>query len=307
MYNSFYGLSFNPFDKQQLKEKDHFISKDFREMTNRLNYLKDIRGIGVFTARPGMGKSFCLRCFAASLNPSLFHMEYLCLSTISVAYFYKQLCSILGVSDKGGKTGMFKAIQEQITYLYKEKRQPLLLAIDEAQYLSTGILNDIKMLMNYGYDSVNYFTLILCGESHLNDTLRKPVHEALRQRITVHYNYAGLSDDEVSKYILHKLQLAGASSTIIDPAALAAAHSFTQGNPRLIDNLMTDALTTFFTSSITSKMSLIVTPHLYLSSLSVLISPLWVCQMTPSSSPGRELICFIIINLPHFTNRFPQC
>lgn len=168
MYNSFYGLSFNPFDKQQLKEKDHFVSSDFREMTNRLNYLKDIRGIGVFTARPGMGKSYALRCFAASLNPSLFHMEYLCLSTISVADFYKQLCSILGVSDKGGKTGMFKAIQEQITYLYKEKRQPLLLAIDEAQYLSTGILNDIKMLMNYGYDSVNYFTLILCGESHLN-------------------------------------------------------------------------------------------------------------------------------------------
>ena len=177
MYNSYYGLSFNPFDKQQLKEKDHFISKDFTEMTNRLNYLKDIRGIGVFTARPGMGKSYALRCFAAGLNPSLYHMEYLCLSTISVADFYKQLCAILGVSDKGGKTGMFQAIQEQITYLYKEKHQPLLLAIDEAQYLNTGILNDIKMLMNYGYDSVNYFTLILCGETYLNDTLRKPAHE----------------------------------------------------------------------------------------------------------------------------------
>ena len=70
--------------------------------------------------------------------------------------------------------------------------------------------------------------------------------QALRQRITVHYNYAGLSDNEVSKYILHKLQLAGAASTIIEPAALAAAHSFTQGNPRLIDNLMTDALTIGF-------------------------------------------------------------
>ena len=68
MYNSYYGLSFNPFDKQQLKEKDHFISRDFTEMTNRLNYLKDIRGIGVFTARPGMGKSYALRCFAAGLN-----------------------------------------------------------------------------------------------------------------------------------------------------------------------------------------------------------------------------------------------
>lgn len=167
-----------------------------------MDYLKDIRGIGVFTSRPGMGKSYCLRCFAKSLNPSLFHMEYLCLSTISVADFYKQLCAIPRVPDKDGKTVMFKAIQEQITYLYKEKRQPLLLAVDETQYLNTGILND---------------------------TLRKPVHEAPRQRITVHYNYSGLSDGEVSKYILHKIQLAGASGTIIDPVALAAAaaHSFT--------------------------------------------------------------------------------
>ena len=244
MYNSFYGLSFNPFDKQQMKEKDHFISRDFQEMTHRLNYLKDIRGIGVFTARPGMGKSYALRCFAASLNPSLYHMEYLCLSTISVADFHKQLYDILGVSDKGGKTGIFQAIQQQITYLYKEKGQPLLLAIDEAQYLNIGILNDIKMLMNYGYDSVNYFTLIFCGESHLNDTLRKPVHKALRQRITVHYNYSGLSDEEIAKYILHKLNLAGAPASIMEQAALiAAVHSYTQGNPRLIDNLMSDALT----------------------------------------------------------------
>ena len=29
MYSSYYGLTFNPFDKQQLKEKDHFISRDF--------------------------------------------------------------------------------------------------------------------------------------------------------------------------------------------------------------------------------------------------------------------------------------
>ena len=85
--------------------------------------------------------------------------------------------------------------------------------------------------------------MILCGESHLNDAIRKPVLEALHQRITIHYNYVGLSDDEVSRYILHKLQLAGASATIIDTTAHAAAHNFTQGNPRLIDNLMTDALT----------------------------------------------------------------
>ena len=110
MFRSYYGLSFNPFDKQNAREKDRFLSKDISEMTSRLDYLKDTRGIGLFTARPGMGKSFALRCFAKSLNPNLYHMEYICLSTVSVMEFYRQLCSVLGVEPRGGKPGMFRAM-----------------------------------------------------------------------------------------------------------------------------------------------------------------------------------------------------
>ncbi len=240
---AYYGLAFNPFDTQSVKEKDRFLSADFKEMTARLEYLKDSRGIGVFTASPGMGKSFALRCFAAGLNPSLCRMEYICLSTVSVMEFYRQFCSVLGVEGRGGKPGMFRSIQEQVYSLYKEKRQPLLLAIDEAQYLSAGILDDIKMLVNHGYDSLNCFTLVLCGEPHLNNILRRPVHEALRQRITVHYNFAGLADSEVAQYISHKITCASGTPSIIDAAALSAVHSHSGGNPRLIDNLMADALT----------------------------------------------------------------
>lgn len=137
---------------------------------------------------------------------------------------------------------MFKSIQEQIIYLYKEKRQPLLLAIDECQYLNTAILNDLKMLMNYEYDSLNCFTLILCGETHFISTLRRPVHEALRQRITVHYEFQGLSDEEVPAYVRHKISSAGGSTDIINEAAMAALNSMSQHNPRIIDNTMSTAL-----------------------------------------------------------------
>lgn len=242
MSNSFYGLSHNPFDKQLLKENDSFCSKDYDAMMARLGYLRDIRGIGVFTASPGMGKSYALRCFAKSLNNNLHQMEYLCLSTISVSEFYKQLCHLLGLDAKGGKTTMFKNIQDRIHYLYKEKRKPLILAIDEAQYLNAGILKDLKMLMNHGYDSLNCFTLILAGEPHLNNTLEKPIHEALKQRITVHYNFKGLDDDEVGQYIYHKLTVAGGARSIIDDSAISAAHSYSRGNPRLLDNVMGHAL-----------------------------------------------------------------
>jgi type II secretory pathway predicted ATPase ExeA len=197
---SYYGLSFNPFDKQSLLEKDSFESRDFKEMVSRLNFLKDSRGIGVFTARPGMGKSFAIRCFAKKLNPNLYQMAYICLSTVSVTEFYRQFCNVLGVSDKGGKSSMFTSIREQIVCLFKEKRKPLIVAIDEAQYLNSAILADVKMIMNYSYDSLNCFTLILCGESHLNATLRKPVHEALRQRISIHYDFVGLSAEETASF-----------------------------------------------------------------------------------------------------------
>lgn len=239
----FYGLSCNPFEKQSLTEGNVFESRDHHQMISRLDYLKDIRGIGVFTAAPGMGKSYALRCFEHSLNKNLYDMKYICLSTISVTEFYKQFCEQLGLDNRGGKTAMFKSIQDRLFYLYKDKRQPLILAIDEAQYLNNGILKDLKMLMNFRYDSLSCFSLILSGEPYLNRTLEKPPHEALRQRVTVHYAFRGLQPDEIPAYILHKLAFAGGSGSIMGEDALSAITGYCQGNPRLIDNLMTDALT----------------------------------------------------------------
>jgi len=241
MINSYYGLSCNPFDKHSLLTKQAFTSKDHREATSALDFLKDVRGIGVLTAAPGMGKSFALRCFEKSLNHNLVQMRYICLSTVSVAEFYKQFCECLGLDVRGGKTIMFRAIQEQLLSAYRSKHCPFIIAIDEAQYLNSGILKDLKMLMNSEYDSLNFFTLILCGEPYLNNTLEKPVHEALKQRIMVHYNYHGLEPDEIKEYILHKIALAGGSSSIIGNDALTAMVNSCQGNPRMIDNIMTSA------------------------------------------------------------------
>jgi type II secretory pathway predicted ATPase ExeA len=98
------------------------------------------------------------------------------------------------------------------------------------------------MLLNYQYDSLNCFTLILSGEPKLNFTLQKPPNEALKQRIIAHYNFAGLSPDEVIDYICHKITLAGGSRSILGQDALSAITGFCQGNPRIIDNLMSDAL-----------------------------------------------------------------
>lgn len=108
--NSSYGIP----------EKDSFHSSDFREMPHQLDYLKEIRGIGVFTARPSIEKSYCLRYFAKSINPNLHHMVYLFLSTIFVAKFYKQFYAVLGLIDKDAKRLCLKPLRNRFIILQRK-------------------------------------------------------------------------------------------------------------------------------------------------------------------------------------------
>jgi type II secretory pathway predicted ATPase ExeA len=149
MFKSYYGFAKNPFDKQSLLEKERFASCDCQEMVSRLQYLKEVRGIGVFTAGPGFGKTFALRCFAKALDRNLFQMAYICLSTVSVTEFYRQFCVALGLDPPHSKSAMFKLLQERLYFLFKEKRRPLVLAVDEAHELNSAILKDLKMIMNH--------------------------------------------------------------------------------------------------------------------------------------------------------------
>jgi type II secretory pathway predicted ATPase ExeA len=96
--------------------------------------------------------------------------------------------------------------------------------------------------MNHDFDSVNCFTLALAGEQHLNHIIEKPIHEALRQRVAIHYNFDGLSDAETEQYLLHKLRIAGAAGSILGEGTLPAIIGYARGCPRLLDNLMNEAL-----------------------------------------------------------------
>ena len=242
MFKEYYAFSKNPFDKHFLSEKDAFNSKDHKEATSRLSYLKNIRGIGVLTSAPGFGKTYALRCFAKTLDRNLHEIVYLCLSTVSRTEFYRQFCSALGIDAPHGKPAMFRAIQDRLLHLFKEKKKPFILILDEAHELSAVILKDLKMIMNHEFDSINCFTLVLAGEPHLNHILEKPIHEALRQRVAVHYSFSGLSDNETEQYLLHKLHIAGAAKSILGEGTLPAIIGYARGCPRLLDNLMNEAL-----------------------------------------------------------------
>lgn len=241
MFLTYYGMQFNPFDKS-IDTKYKYESDDFKMMKNRLDYIKENPGIGLFTGNSGLGKTFIIRTFLNDLNPNLYKCVYISLSSVTVIEFYRQLAYSLGIEPKYRKTDIFKQIQETIIDYVKNKKVKIIICIDEAQYLKTDIINDLKILMNFEIDSKNYFTLILVGQPILNNLLNRTIHEAIRQRITVSYNLFGITRNDINEYISSRLEIAHANNGIFDEQAKEAIFNSCNGSIRIMNNILTKAL-----------------------------------------------------------------
>ncbi len=91
-------------------------------------------------------------------------------------------------------------------------------------------------------DSKDRAAVLLAGLPKLNTTLALGVHEPLRQRIVMNYNFEGLSKEEGRKYISEKLSGAGCTQTIFDEGAVEAILNAADGTPRLINKYCNAAL-----------------------------------------------------------------
>lgn len=238
MFLSYYGLEFNPFDKD-IETKYAFETNDFKILNNRLDFLKEHNGMALITGSAGMGKTFVIRNFLNNLNKNLYKVVYICMSTVTVFEFYKQLCYSLDIEPPFKKIDMFKEIQERIISLVKDKKINLIIVIDEAQYLKSNILNDLKLLFNFELDSKNYASLILVGQPVLNSILSRNIYEALAQRITISYNMNGITKDELREYIDSRIKLAHGNSGIFNEQAIEAVYSACNGSIRMVNNIIT--------------------------------------------------------------------
>jgi len=241
MYKTYWGMEFNPFDKEQ-KGSDYYHGTDFEEAGRRLEHLKNVKGIGLFTGQSGYGKTCAVRNFVECLNKNLYQVIYIQLTTVGVNDFYRELSLSLGLDPCYRKADNFRQIQDRISTLYREQRVTPVLWIDEAQYLHHSILTDLKLIMNFEMDSRNYAVMILSGLPSVCSTLAMRIHESLCQRIVINYTFSGITQEQVREYIRSRLELCGVSRNILEEAVYEVVGSYSGGSIRKLDHLMHKAL-----------------------------------------------------------------
>jgi type II secretory pathway predicted ATPase ExeA len=85
-------------------------------------------------------------------------------------------------------------------------------------------------------------SLLLIGQPLLRRTLSLQLHEALRQRIAVHYHLEGLTREELDSYLAQQLKAAGSSQPLFEDTATQALYQATKGILRKVNKLAVAAL-----------------------------------------------------------------
>ena len=235
-----YGLEFNPFLKNS--KEILLTGNEWNEATFRLEYLLRTKGFGLLTGSAGRGKTTVVRHWIASMNPSLYKAVYTSLLTVTVNDFYRNLAVSLGAQPAFRKTENFHAIQNEINRLAIEKRKTPVIVIDEANYISNAVLNDLKILFNFEMDSRDRAVVLLVGLPQINYTLNLAIHEPLRQRIIMNYNIEGYTKEEGRDYINTKLKGAGCTQPVFDEGATEAILNAADGTARMINKLCNASL-----------------------------------------------------------------
>jgi general secretion pathway protein A len=143
--------------------------------------------------------------------------------------------------ERNDKYMLMQILKKKLeTLLYEEKRH-LVLLFDEAQQIEDGVLDEIKNLTNISSRIENFLTIFLVGQPELREKVR--FLKQVDQRIFLRFHLNNLDFNGSTKYIQHRLRVAGLEKgTIFTSLGYEILFRGTGGIPREINRLCKLAL-----------------------------------------------------------------
>ena len=243
MYEAYYGLQEKPFGTTP-DPRFLFMSKTHRETFAHLLYgLRNKVGFIAVTGEVGVGKTTILRALFSQLDDAGFRLALILNPRVTPMGLLQSINAEFGLPAKC--RSIFGLVEELNQYLLAENlagRTPVII-IDEAQNLSAGVLEQIRLLSNLETERDKLIQIVLVGQPELRELLQRPNLRQLNQRIVVRCNLASLDHDETATYVRHRLQVAGrADGMLFTDDALKAVYRCSSGLPRRINILCDRAM-----------------------------------------------------------------
>jgi len=248
MYEQYYGFVQPPFT---LTPDPRFLyrSESHEEAITLLQQaIRRKEGFIVLTGDIGTGKTTSCRALLEQLDATVF-TSLILNPFLSIEELLREVLLDFGVvSREGVRTGRIATASkhELISTLHEFllSLMPIhgsaVLIIDEAQHLTSQVLEQIRIISNLETNESKLLQIVLVGQLNLLDVLAAAEMRQLDQRISIRATLKPLNREEVEAYIAHRLWVArGSTAVTFEPAALDLVHAYTGGVPRII-NLVCD-------------------------------------------------------------------
>ena len=244
MYEEFYGFSERPF---QLTPDPafYFESLTHKKALSYLGYgLNQGEGFVVITGEVGSGKSTLVAHLKQKLDAERMTVGEVVTSALDDDEMIHVAARSFGLDIVGGdKAAALAAIE---LFLHEEARngRRVLLIVDEAQNLSIGALEELRMLSNFQLGSHPLLQTLLLGQPEFKQLLAQSDElEQLRQRVIASHHLEPMQPGEIEPYVMHRLQhVDWTGSPEFDGSIWVRLHKTTGGIPRKVNQVMTRLL-----------------------------------------------------------------
>ena len=187
------------------------------------------------TGEIGTGKTTICKALLSSLDEHT-KTAFILNPNLSSIQLLQAIVEDFGVTlQNNRKITIFKALNRFLLEQLRNNKNAVLI-IDEAQNLKPALLEQVRLLSNLETEKEKLLQIILVGQPELKDRLAEKELKQLRQRIAIRYHITPLDREELTKYVLHRLRVAGANGRdFFTNEALDTVFNFSQGVPRLIN------------------------------------------------------------------------
>jgi len=242
MYLDFFQFNEMPFNITPDPRFLYYATHHQEAYDHLLYGISQRKGFIELTGEVGCGKTTLCRALLASLGDEV-HTALILNPTFSETQLLRAMLNDFGLTPRArDRLSYVESLNTFLLECYK-KGENVALLIDEAQDLTPGVLEQIRLLSNLETDQHKLIQIVLCGQPELQTRLQRPDLRQLRQRITVRYNLPPLTHTETGAYIQHRIRVAGPESkTFFSRSAIKAVHQYAKGCPRLINAVCDNAL-----------------------------------------------------------------
>jgi general secretion pathway protein A len=242
MFRNYYQMQEEPFGVTP----DHrflFLGDSHREALATLYCgIEADRGFMVLIAPPGLGKTTLIYQLIEKLRPdarTVFLFQTQCTSRELIQF----LLNDLGVDINGMETVAMHNKLNQILLQERQAGRRFVLIVDEAQNLDPSVLETIRLLSNFETSQSKLLQILLVGQPQLARKLASSSLEQLQQRISMFAKVEPFSTEETSRYIAHRLKVAGyTGGELFTSGAIEIIKDRSKGVPRNINRLCFSAL-----------------------------------------------------------------